>query len=93
MDSATIGGMRDSLNEQMAHRVKYLQEEARGLKEMVAAETGRARMVFTPDQRRRLALKGKTLTPADRKSRSRAQKPSWRGPAKWRQEARQLRRP
>jgi putative transposase len=57
-----------ALNEQMARRVEYLQEEVRVLKELLAAETGRTRMIFTPDQRRRLALKGKALTPEDRKA-------------------------
>jgi hypothetical protein len=57
-----------ALNEQMARRVDYLQEEVRVLKELLGAETGRTRMIFTPDQRRRLALKGKALTPEDRKA-------------------------
>ena len=57
-----------ALNEQMARRVEYLQEEVRALKELLAAETGRTRVMFTPDQRRRLALKGKALTPEDRKA-------------------------
>jgi putative transposase len=56
-----------ALNEQMARRVEYLQEEVRVLKEVLTAETGRTRMILTPDQRRRLALKGKALTPEDRK--------------------------
>jgi putative transposase len=60
--------LAQALNEQMARRVEYLQEEVRILKELLAGETGRARMAFTPDQRRRLALKGKALTPEDRKA-------------------------
>ena len=60
--------LAQALNEQMARRVEYLQEEVRILKELLAAETGGARMAFTPDQRRRLALKGKALTPEDRKA-------------------------
>jgi integrase len=42
--------------------------EVRVLKELLAADTGRARMISTPDQRRRLALKGKALTPEDCKA-------------------------
>ena len=56
-----------TINEQMARRVEYLQEEIRALKERLAAETGRTRMAFTPDQRRRLAIKGKALTPEERR--------------------------
>jgi len=48
--------------------VEYLQEEVRVLKELLAAETGRTRMAFTPDQRRRLAVKGKALKPEDRRA-------------------------
>ncbi len=55
-----------AISEQMARRVEYLQEEIRVLKERLAAETGRTRMAFTPDQRRRLAIKGKALTPEER---------------------------
>ena len=57
-----------ALNEQMARRVEYLQEEVRVLKELLAAETDRTRVAFRPDQRRQLALKGKALTPEDRKA-------------------------
>jgi hypothetical protein len=55
-----------AFNEQMARRVDYLQEEVCVLKELLGAETGRTRMIFTPDQRRLLALKGKALTPVAR---------------------------
>ncbi|HXJ81387.1 MAG TPA: integrase core domain-containing protein [Candidatus Methylomirabilis sp.] len=63
-----IAMLAHALNERMARRVEYLQEEVRVLKELLAAETGRSRMVFTFDQRRRLAVKGKALTPEDRKA-------------------------
>ena len=63
-----IAMLAHALNERMARRVEYLQEEVRVLKELLAAETGRSRMVFTFDQRRRLAVKGKALTPDDRKA-------------------------
>ena len=50
----------------MARRVQYLQEEVRVLREILLAKTGRPRIAFTDDQRRRLALKGKALTPEER---------------------------
>jgi hypothetical protein len=46
------------INERIARRVEYLQEEVLVLKEAFAAATGNARTDFTPEQRRRLALKG-----------------------------------
>jgi hypothetical protein len=48
-----------AINERMARRVDYLQEEVRVLKEALATATGKTRIAFTPEQRRRLALKGK----------------------------------
>jgi putative transposase len=56
-----------AINERMARRVEYLQEEVRALKETLAAATGTTRIAFTPEQRRRLALKGKALTPEERR--------------------------
>ena len=55
-----------AINERMARRVQYLQEEVRVLREILLAKTGRPRIAFTDDQRRRLALKGKALTPEER---------------------------
>jgi hypothetical protein len=52
----------------MARRLEYLQEEVRALREILMAKTGRPRITFTDDQRRRLALKGKILTPEGRRS-------------------------
>jgi putative transposase len=63
-----IAMLAHAINERMARRVEYLQEEVRVLKELVAAEPGRTRVVFTPDQRRRLAIKGKALTPEERRA-------------------------
>ena len=45
-----------ALNERMARKAEYLQEEVRVLKEALAAATGKTRIAFTPEQRRRLAL-------------------------------------
>jgi transposase len=49
-----------------ARRIDYLQEEVRVLKEALATATGKKRIDFTAEQRRRLALKGKALTPEER---------------------------
>jgi hypothetical protein len=55
-----------ALNERMARRCEYLQEEVRVLLDVLAAATGKTRIAFTLEQRRRLAHKGKTLTPEER---------------------------
>jgi hypothetical protein len=55
-----------AINERMARRLEYVQEEVRVLREALAAATGKTRIAFTPEQRRRLALKGKVLTPQER---------------------------
>ncbi|MEO7033123.1 MAG: hypothetical protein ABI035_03490 [Gemmatimonadaceae bacterium] len=52
-----------SLNERMARQLDYLREEVRILKEGLALASGKKRTEFTADQRRRLAIKGKALTP------------------------------
>jgi hypothetical protein len=51
-----------AINERMARRVDYLQEEVRVLREMLLAKTGRPWITFTDDQRLRLALKGTGAT-------------------------------
>lgn len=61
-----IAMLSHALNERMAHRVEYLQEEVRVLQEAPATATGKTRIAFTPKQRLRLALKGKALTPRER---------------------------
>jgi hypothetical protein len=61
-----IAMIAHALNERMARRVEYLQEEVRVLKEALAVATGKTRIRFTAEQRRRLAIRGKTLTPAER---------------------------
>jgi hypothetical protein len=57
-----------AINQRMARRVDYLQEEVRVLKEALAAATGRTRIHFSAEQRRRLALKGKELTADERRA-------------------------
>jgi putative transposase len=63
-----IAMVAHAINERMARRIDYLQEEVRVLKEALAATTGRAQITFTAEQRRRLAIKGKALTPEERES-------------------------
>jgi hypothetical protein len=55
-----------ALNERMARKAEYLCEENRVLKESIRAATGKTRIPLTDEQRRRLATKGKALTPAER---------------------------
>ncbi len=57
-----------AINERMARRIDYLHEEVRVPREGLAAATGKTRTAFTPEQRRRLAIKGKALTPEERES-------------------------
>jgi putative transposase len=61
-----IAMVAHAINERMARRAEYLQEEVRVLKEALATATGKTRVAFTPEQRRRLALKSKQLTPDER---------------------------
>jgi len=56
-----------AINERMQRKLDYTQEEVRVLKEILAALTGSRRISFTPDQRRRLAIAGKALSPEERK--------------------------
>lgn len=46
-----------ALNERLARRVNYLQEEV-VLRQALATATGKSRLSFTPEQRARLALEG-----------------------------------
>lgn len=55
-----------AINERMARRIGYLLEEVRVLREVYGETTGRKRIPFTDEQRRRLAVKGKALTPDER---------------------------
>jgi hypothetical protein len=55
-----------AINERMARRLDYLLEEVRVLREVYSETTGRKRIPFTDEQRRRLAVKGKALTPDER---------------------------
>ncbi len=57
-----------AINERMARKMEYMVEENRVLKEALTAATGKERITFTAEQRRRLAVKGKALTPEERRT-------------------------
>jgi hypothetical protein len=54
-----------AINERVQRKLDYTQEEVRVLKEIVAALTGGGRISFTADERRRLAVAGKALSPEE----------------------------
>jgi hypothetical protein len=60
--------MAHAINERMALKLEYLQEEAHVLREVFKETTGRKRIPFTDEQRRRLAIRGKALTPDERET-------------------------
>ena len=57
-----------AINQRLARQLDYLQEEVRVLKEALAAATGKTRIDFSAEQRRRLAHKGKEGIEVVRKS-------------------------
>jgi putative transposase len=65
-----------AINEQLARRIEYLLEEVRVLREVYTETTGRKRIPFTDEQRRRLAIKGKALTPEEREACCQIARPS-----------------
>jgi len=71
-----IAMVAHAINERLARRIDYLQEEVRVLKEALAAATGKSRLPLTNDQRRRLAIKGKALSPDERESCCQVVRPS-----------------
>ena len=56
-----------AINERMQRKLDHTQEEVRVLKEILAAITDSGRIPFTADQRRRLAVVGRALSPEERK--------------------------
>ncbi|HTP49056.1 MAG TPA: hypothetical protein VMK42_00035 [Anaeromyxobacteraceae bacterium] len=56
-----------AINERMQRKLDYTHEEVRVLKEILAAITGSRRISFTAEQRRRLAVAGRALSPEERK--------------------------
>jgi putative transposase len=63
-----IAMMAHAINERMARKLDYLLEEVRVLREVFSETTGRKRIPFTDQQRRRLAIKGQGLTPDERET-------------------------
>jgi hypothetical protein len=55
-----------AINERLQRELDYVQEEVRVLREAVEAAPGSERIAFTADQRRRLTVAGKELTPDER---------------------------
>jgi hypothetical protein len=56
-----------AINGRMQHKLDYSREEVRVLKAILEALTGTGRISFAADQRRRLAIVGKALSPEERK--------------------------
>jgi hypothetical protein len=62
-----IAMIASAINERMRRKLDCALEEVRVLKEILRAATGKDRISFAPDQRRRLALAGIELTPKERR--------------------------
>jgi transposase len=62
-----IAMIASAISERLQRKLDYAQEEVRVLKEILSAATGRVRISFTADQRRRLALAGIKLSPEERR--------------------------
>ena len=54
-----------ALNERMQKKLDYAQQEVRVLKQVVQTLTGSQRVPLNDEQRRRLAIAGKDLTPEE----------------------------
>ena len=63
-----VAMMAHAINERMARQLDYLLEEVRVLREVFTETTGRKRIPFTDEQRKRLAIAGKALTPEERET-------------------------
>ena len=63
-----IAMVAHAINERMARQLDYLLEEVRVLREAFTETTGRKRIPFTDEQRKRLAVAGKALTPEERET-------------------------
>jgi transposase len=63
-----IAMVASAINDRMQRRLVYLEEEVTVLRQLLESATGTTRLRFTPEQRRRLAVAGKALTPAERKA-------------------------
>jgi len=62
-----IATIASSINDRAKRKLDYALEEVRVLEDTLQAATGSMRIRFTSDRRRRLALAGKELSPAERR--------------------------
>ncbi len=62
-----IAMIASAINERLQRKLDYSLEEVRVLKEILCSATGKGRISFTADQRRRLALLGIKLSPEERR--------------------------
>lgn len=70
-----IAMVAHAINERMALKLEYLMEEVRVLREVYAEGTGRQRIPFTDEQRKRLVIAGKKLTLEERETRCQLVRP------------------
>jgi len=61
-----IAMLASALTDRLTKKMAYMREEQRIVMELLQDVTGKKRLTFTPEQRRRLALKGKELTAEER---------------------------
>src|ERR1022692_2783255 len=65
-----------AINERMQRKLDYTREEVQVLKGVILVATGTVRFSFTADQRRRLAVAGKELSPEERRKYCQLVKPA-----------------
>ena len=63
-----IAMLASALTDRLTRKMDYMREEQRILVELLHQATGKTRLYFTADHRRRLAIKGKELTAKERKA-------------------------
>ena len=63
-----IAMLASALTDRLTRKMEYMREEQRILIELLLQASGKKRIAFTADQRRRLAIKGKELTAKERKA-------------------------
>ena len=61
-----VAMIASAMTDRLTRKVAYMHEEVRVLKELPEVATGKKRIAFTAEQRRRLALKGKDLSAKER---------------------------
>ena len=63
-----IAMIASALTDRLTRKLDYMHEEQRILMELLQQATGKKRIAFTADHRRRLAIKGKDLSGKERKA-------------------------